>query len=135
VVAMDLLDDESLIDLRRRAKATDPAAVLEEERRRRAATPSAKGPVDGTPATPLGAPAATPSAAASASAQGLCALCLTRPSRGTCAMCGRGACAADLWVMLRLCRSCASERDMERSQRPARPEASNWLGPGPGGRA
>jgi hypothetical protein len=118
VVDMDLLDDESLIDLRRRAKATDPAAVLAEERRLRAGAPAG-------PAKP--APAAAAGAVPTASADGLCALCLTRPARGTCAMCGRAACAADLWVMLRLCRSCANERDVERGQRPAKPEPGNWL--------
>ena len=48
-------------------------------------------------------------------------------------MCGRAACAADLWVMLRLCRACASDRAVERGQRPAQPEPANWLargGPG-----
>ena len=116
MVAMDLLDDESLIDLRRRASS-------------KAASPQA-----GLPAIPSPSPLSG-TAAAPAVPDGMCGLCVTRPARGTCAMCGRGACAADLWVMLRLCRSCASERDMERSQRPAQPEASNWLGPRPGGRA
>ena len=122
MVAMDLLDDESLIDLRRRAKATDPAAVLEEERRRREAVPSRGTTPGSVPGAPLSG-----AAPAAASPDGLCALCLTRPARGTCAMCGRAACSADLWVMLRLCRSCANERDVERGQRPAKPEPGNWL--------
>lgn len=123
MVAMDLLDDESLIDLRRRAKATDPGAVLEEERRRREAAPA-----KGSGASSAGSKShGSGSPAEAALPDGLCALCLTRPSRGTCAMCGRAACAADLWVMLRLCRSCANERDVERGQRPAKPEPGNWL--------
>lgn len=120
MVAMDLLDDESLIDLRRRAKSTDPAAVLDEERQRRS-SPASSGTQPHTTGPLSGA------ASAPASPDGLCALCHTRPSRGTCALCGRAACAADLWIMLRLCRSCANERDVERGQRPAEPEPANWL--------
>lgn len=110
---MDLLDDETLIDLRRRAKATDPAAVLAEERQRRhAANPQ-----------PMAVPEApTPEPVAA----GICALCKTRPSRGHCVQCGRAACAADLWVMLRLCRTCASDDDVERGQRGRREGARNW---------
>lgn len=128
----DLLDDEALLDLRRRAKATDPAAVLEEERRRRAAAawptaaahPGAAAPAAAAPAAMAGT--GTADAAA-------CALCGTRRARDRCTMCGRPACAADLWVMLRLCRACADERAVERGQRGSRPEAANWLtGPGAG---
>ncbi|MEK6975223.1 MAG: hypothetical protein AABY18_02660 [Candidatus Thermoplasmatota archaeon] len=117
---MDLLDDESLIDLRRRAKSTDPAAVLEEERRRRAAGKPANAQTQ----------AVEPPPSSNAASNGMCSLCATRPARGTCAMCGRAACAADLWIMLRLCRTCASDRDVERGQRGAQPESGNWLGGG-----
>ena len=120
----DLLDDEALLDLRRRAKATDPAAVLAEERQRRQALaskgsndlrlPAAPGPVSGPTST--------------------CALCGTRAAKGTCTSCGRPACAADLWVMLRLCRACASDADVARGQRGARPEGTNWLDQRTGGR-
>lgn len=126
-----LLDDEDLLDLRGRAKATDPAAVLAEERRRRAATPAprrAEPPVGSGP-SPTEAQAAASAVGAPGAASGVsaCAICGTRKARGTCTMCGRPACAADLWVMLRLCRACADERAVERGQRGARPEASNWL--------
>ncbi len=116
----DLLDDEALLDLRRRAKATDPAAVLAEERQRRAAFAARSNGL----AVP--APASSPSASP-ASAPGLCAVCGTRPAKDKCTSCGRPACAADLWIMLRLCRACASDGDVERGQRGAKPEAGNWL--------
>ena len=114
----DLLDDEALIDLRRRAKATDPAAVLSEERQRRAsATPGAPT----LAAMPASAPAPEPAA------EGVCAICRTRRAKDKCTLCGKPTCAADLWIMLRLCRACADERAVERGQRGAKPEAGNWL--------
>lgn len=109
----DLLDDESLLDLRRRAKATDPGAVLAEERRRRDAF-SARSNDLAVPATP-----AVPA--------GPCAVCKARPAKDQCTNCGQAVCAADLWVMLRLCRACADDGDVARGQRGARPEAKNWL--------
>jgi len=111
---MDLLDDEALIDLRRRAKATDPGAVLAEERQRRQTTKPQNFSLPDA-AAPETVPA------------GLCALCKTRPLRDHCVQCGRAACAADLWVMLRLCRTCASDDDVERGQRGSRPGQRNWL--------
>ena len=113
----DLLDDEGLLDLRRRAKATDPAAVLAEERRRREAFSPRPG--DGP------APAALHTDPTTAS--GLCGVCGSRAARDRCTSCGRPACAADLWIMLRLCRACASDGDVARGQRGARPEGRNWL--------
>lgn len=137
-----LLDDDRLIDLRRRARATDPAAVLAEEGRRTAMpaanaalrawpTPTAAAPPEGGSATHA-QPGRPDQDRAAAGGPALCGLCGTRPARGTCAMCGRGACAADLWVMLRLCRGCASEDAVARGQRGAKPEERNWLD---GGRA
>ncbi len=139
MMRMDLLDDDALIDLRRRAHATDPAAVLREESRRTAMpstnpalrdfqsphpphSPAGAGPDAGP--TPTLTPTTTSTAA---SARGLCQLCGTRPPRGTCALCGRSVCAADLWVMLRLCRDCASDDAVARGQRGAKPEDRNWL--------
>ena len=111
----DLLDDEGLLDLRTRAKATDPAAVLAEERRRRDALATRSNDLS----APLRADPAGPA--------GLCGVCLTRAARDRCTSCGQPACAADLWIMLRLCRRCASDGDVERGQRGARPEGRNWL--------
>lgn len=135
---MDLLDDDTLIDLRRRARPTDPAAVLQEEGRRAnlpATNPALRDWQGASPATtPATPPTATPdrtappaSSKAGDSDNGLCQLCGTRPQRGQCAMCQRHACAADLWVMLRLCRDCASDDAVARGQRGAQPEARNWL--------
>lgn len=131
----DLLDDDALLDLRQRAKRTDPAAVLDEERRRTplpASNPALRAWQGNAPPAAPGAPrAATPDGddANAANANDLlCQLCRTRPQRGQCAMCGRRACAADLWVMLRLCRDCASDDAVARGQRGAQPEERNWLG-------
>lgn len=131
---MDLLDDDALIDLRRRARPTDPAAVLQEEGRRTAmpsTNPAFREFQDQSriPSTPAVDPSSTspPGAGTTPLAQGLCQLCTTRPARGSCAMCGRSACAADLWVMLRLCRDCASDDAVARGQRGAKPEDRNWL--------
>lgn len=110
---MDLLDDESLLDLRRRARPTDAAAVLEEERRLRQTRRAAASGF-----LPPAAPPADPT---------VCALCKVGKPRDACLQCGRPACAADLWIMLRLCRDCATDQDVERGQRDARPSAKNWL--------
>ena len=123
----DLLDDESLLDLRRRAKPTDPAAVLAEERARRKAV--ARPPTRATESTEswengTGSPDSVDSVARSGA---MCGVCKTRPARDRCTSCGQPACAADLWVMLRLCRSCASDGDVARGQRGAKPEGRNWL--------
>ena len=125
---MSLLDDDGLLDLRPRGRATDPAAALAEEGRRDR-LPQANAALRAWPApTPADArAAAVPDAPGRTGAPSLCALCGTRPSRGDCALCGRAACAADLWVMLRLCRACADDDAVARGQRGARPEASNWL--------
>lgn len=40
-------------------------------------------------------------------AQGPCAVCGARPARALCAACGRGACGADLWALLGVCKDCA----------------------------
>lgn len=125
---MDLLDDDTLIDLRRRARPTDPAAVLAEEGRR--SSLPARNPAlrdwEGTSQPPT-TPGPNQTDASAAPGNGLCQLCGTRPQRGQCAMCHRHACAADLWVMLRLCRDCASDDAVARGQRGAQPEAGNWL--------
>lgn len=118
-----LLDDDGLLDLRRRAARTDPAAVIAEERAQAAAVPHAnQSLLDwGTPtsATPAPAPSTT---------TGLCPLCNVRPARQRCNSCNRMVCPADVWTMLGLCKSCASAEDVAHWHRPAAPEADNWLG-------
>lgn len=121
---MDLLDDESLLDLRRRARPTDAAAVLEEERRLRQAKPQSPASNPDATAGIVSTPR-EPEPLNLAARQ--CALCKARPPRDLCVQCGRPACAADLWIMLRLCRTCATDDDVERGQRGARPSQRNWL--------
>lgn len=96
---MDLLDDDRLLDLRPRARRTDPAAVLQEERSRAVRLPEANAALrDWTrPAEPQ-----------QSSVTESCAVCGTRPSRGTCPACGLGVCTADVQPLLGLCRTCAA---------------------------
>ncbi|MEA3166821.1 MAG: hypothetical protein QOJ26_1695, partial [Thermoplasmata archaeon] len=42
---MDLLDDDSVIDLRPRGKKTDPAAFIEQQRRRASPVPAENAPL------------------------------------------------------------------------------------------
>ena len=80
---MDLLADDSLLDLRPHARR--PAA---------ASTP--------VPSTAL--PQPPPS---TAPVGGTCALCNARLARTSCPSCGRAVCSIDLWAMLGLCKACA----------------------------
>lgn len=117
---MDLLDDDTLLDLRRRARPTDPQAVIAEERKR-ASAPAANDDLLHWN-TPQSAPAETSTNPA------LCPICKQRPGRQVCNACKRNVCPADVWTMLGLCKSCASAEDVARWHRPATPERANWLG-------
>lgn len=63
---------------------------------------------------------------------GVCPLCRARPARQPCRACGQAVCADDLWVMLGLCRSCASDRDVARWHGRGRVDGRNWLEEAPG---
>lgn len=123
-MVVDLLDDDALLDLRRRGRSTDPAAVIAEERRRGPALPQANESLTSWQATAKAAPT-TP---ARPSGPALCPICTTRPGRQTCNACRRVVCPADVWTMLGLCKSCASAEDVAHWHRPAAPERDNWLG-------
>lgn len=121
---MDLLDDDSLLDLRRRARRTDPAAVTAEERSERTETPDTNRDLaDWLRASGIdrvGTEEGPPP-------DGECHVCKTRSAKYTCAQCGRGACAAHQWVMFGLCHRCATEDRIRRWHAQGRPEAKNWL--------
>lgn len=122
---MDLLDDEDLLNLRQRAKRTDPAAVIAEERGAPRQAPASNRDLEAwsehqTKPRELKEPTSV--------AEGMCPICTTRPGRRTCNGCKRMICPGDLWTMLGLCTQCASAEDVGRWHRPATPEPTNWLG-------
>lgn len=120
-MVVDLLDDDRLLDLRRRASATDPRAVIDEERRdTRQTSPAANRDL-------LDWERAGPGSPAPASESATCVICKIRPGRRTCNACNRRVCAGDSWAMLGLCTTCARDEDVARWHRPASPEANNWL--------
>jgi hypothetical protein len=99
---MDLLDDDSVIDLRPRGRKTDPAAFIEQQRGR------------GVPVPPENAPLREwarpePGPASPSQHLGACVRC-GRPARRQCAQCQQAVCAADSWSMLGLCRACVAAR-------------------------
>lgn len=119
---MDLLDDDGLMDIGRRAKGTDPEAVTRELRSGRA-TMAPVNPALNDWAANLGRPG-------DAAPSGGCHVC-GRTGRYTCNQCHRSACAADYWLMFGLCRDCAKEERVSRWHQDAAPEQTNWLGDTP----
>jgi hypothetical protein len=99
---MDLLDDDSVIDLRPRGKKTDPAAFIEQQRRRASPVPAENAPLRDWERS------AEPSAPAAPAELGLCVKCGTRPARSRCAQCGEAVCATDAWSLLGLCKACVA---------------------------
>lgn len=109
---MNLLDDDGLLNLSRRSR-TDPEVAVREIRGQRRETPAQNAALRdwSAPEKPQGQD---------------CHLC-GRPPRLRCQACGRGACSADSWVMLGLCRSCATEERMK-AWHEERDVSENWLG-------
>ena len=118
---MDLLDDDGLLDIRRRARGTDPAAVTRElsDRVRRDDVPERNSALNDWAAN-LGNPRQAPTAES-------CHLC-GKAAHTTCNQCGNKACTADFWVMYGLCRRCAKDDRVHNAQRTPEPEETNWLG-------
>ncbi len=57
-----------------------------------------------------------------------CGMCGQRRPQYQCVQCKRPTCAADYWVMLALCRDCASEERVRRFRTgTGRAEGQNWL--------
>jgi len=52
---------------------------------------------------------------------GPCAVCGERAASSTCHQCGRGVCAADQWVMFGLCRTCLSEKELQKARTRSKP--------------
>ena len=126
---VDLLADDALLDLRPRAKPTDPLAVVAEEASLRAAAPRLPAVQEADPAPAPGAVLPAAPAATHPGHPGPAAAChaCAKAAAGACASCGRAVCAQHRWTMLALCVGCASEERVGRAQREARPEPRNWL--------
>jgi hypothetical protein len=125
---LSILDDEGLLDLRGRARATDPAAVAAEERSHRRSLPSRNEDLAAWRPPEADAPAAADdSAAATAAAGSVCHVDGARAARYECKQCGRPMCAEHTWVMFSLCTACATEDRIRRWHASARPEDANWL--------
>jgi hypothetical protein len=105
---MDLLDDDSVIDLRPRGRKTDPAAFIQQQRGRGVAVPAENAPLRDWE-RPAAAPATLPQAL------GPCVRC-GKTARSRCAQCAEAVCAADAWAMLGLCRACVAARMAPPSQ-------------------
>ncbi len=117
---MDLLDDDSLLDIRHRAKKTDPGAVIA-ELRGQSDRPERNAALTDW-ASNLGRKEASP--------DGGCHLC-SAPGRYACNQCQQPACAADYWLMFGLCRRCAKDERVQRFHKELEPEERNWLGDNP----
>lgn len=121
---LSLLDDDGLLDLRGRARATDPAAVAAEERARRGRVPATNRDLE---AWRPEAPDTTTGPPADAAEGTVCHIDGDRAARYTCKQCGRPMCAEHTWIMFGLCTACATEERMQRWHDAARPEDRNWL--------
>lgn len=108
---VDLLDDDSVLDLRPRGRRTDPAAFVEQQRRRATAVPAENAPLRDWEPRPGPQPV-------EAAALGPCARC-GRPARRRCAQCGQAACAADSWALLGLCKACVAAESGRAGSGPA----------------
>lgn len=126
---MDLLDDDTLLDLRRRARRTDPAAVTAEEQSERSEAPDSNADLQAWMAD-AGIDAVD--GGRDPTPEGACHVCKANAAKYTCAHCHRGACAAHQWIMFGLCHRCATEERIRRWHARGRPETENWLDPGRG---
>lgn len=111
-MVMDLLDDDGLLNLQRRASRTDPDALVREERGRWQEMPDANSDL-----------AAWDSKKATATDS--CRLC-DRTPRLHCNACQHSFCASHSWVMLGVCRECATEERVSRMNK-KREAGDNWL--------
>jgi hypothetical protein len=104
---MDLLDDESLLDLGpvKRSRANK---ALEDWQ-----------------------PLETPQPEHQPKAGGDCALCGQRPGKRACEGCRRWVCSTDMWTMFGLCVECATEERVGQWKAEKRVSGANWLGEQP----
>lgn len=109
---VDLLDDDSLLDLGKGKRITDPEEAVRSMRRD-----------DHTPASNQ---ALQEWAKPAPQHDGTCHLCKS-PARLRCRQCNKGACGKDSWVMLGLCRTCATEERMRLAHDHQRTVGDDWL--------
>ncbi len=111
---VDLLGDDGLLDIRRKRR-TDPTQLIEDLQRERDEVPEENAALREWAAKP-------------GTVQTACHLCGSKP-RLQCQSCGKPACGKDSWVMLGLCRTCATEDRMRLWHDRNRNVSDNWLGP------
>ncbi len=111
---VDLLGDDGLLDIRR-TRRTDPTQLVEDLRRDRDEMPASNDALREWAASP-------------GKVHTACHLCGSKP-RMQCQACSRPACGKDSWVMLGLCRTCATEERMRLWHDRNRTVSDNWLGP------
>ena len=109
----DLLDDDGLLDIGRK-RSTDPGRAVAEERGKWQEAPEQNAEL------------ASWAKQAAPSKDGACHVC-QRPARGACGSCGRPACSSHSWVMLGVCRACATEDRMQRWHHERAAGQDNWL--------
>lgn len=110
---VDLLGDDDLLNLGKRAKRTDPAAVVREERQRKAMPAANEALESFQPEAP--------------DAADNCQVCKANPPRITCHNCSKQVCKSCSWTMLGLCQACATEDRVSRFNKQHQPEGNNWL--------
>ncbi len=106
----DLLDDDGLLDLRKRARDVD-GVVAEERSRWDDLPPSNQALAAWDTKKP---------------ALGRCHVC-DHPPRMTCRSCHKQACGSHSWVMLGVCRACATEDRVARWNKEKQASDKNWL--------
>lgn len=109
---VDLLDDDTLLDLRKRRAPSDVAGTVADMRRGDRPMPESNQALrEWRPG---------------AKRHDGCHLCGRRP-RLQCQACQRPACGADSWVMLGLCRTCATEERVKLRRQDERTVSDDWL--------
>ncbi|MGB1587013.1 MAG: hypothetical protein ACPHID_08240 [Thermoplasmatota archaeon] len=108
---MDLLDDDGLLDLRRRG-ASRPEDVVADVREQWQTLPDSNADLTAW--------------SGQRPEDGSCYAC-TRDEKLRCRSCQRPACASHSWVMLGVCRECATDERMSRFHKPRETSEQNWL--------
>lgn len=109
---VDLLGDDDLLNLGKRAKSTDPAAVVQEERARKS-MPTNNVDLQEFQAKPK--------------ESSTCGVCNKNAPKRTCHNCGKRVCNHCSWTMLGLCQVCAREDRVAKFNTQQAPEDNNWL--------
>jgi hypothetical protein len=111
---VDLLGDDGLLDLRDKKRHTDPVAAVQDLVAEHDEAPAENDALrtwaPDHPERP----------------DGVCHLC-SAPPRLKCGACNQLACGKDSWIMLGLCRTCATEERMKLWHERNHTVSENWL--------